>query len=291
MVISYWHHVTKIHNLAANAPNNLLFVPYEAYYNVVLGNHNGPSISSFSENLVQIWKKGRKTAKSGPFSGKGSKNAPFNGIFTNFSDFLLIFVTFPSKYRHRAIYRGIICVVLTIRGGPSSFWKMSAPGKNFWKIIFFGLFSQICVKNDLKCFPVFFLTQIYVISYRMNHFPKKNCINFGQDYHIFRETKIATQSVTKILRFRKKNVTFDFLVLWSWKSIGDMLSTMLRSSLTFSLIRSITKKLRFFTVKFWRFWVIFSYFAYISSIYLYLYRKKSSVRKNYATDFICRNMF
>ena len=40
VVICLGHHVTKIHNLPANAPNDLLFVPYEAYYNVVLGKHN-----------------------------------------------------------------------------------------------------------------------------------------------------------------------------------------------------------------------------------------------------------
>ena len=38
--ISYGHHVTKIHGSATNAPNDLLFVPYEAYYHVVLGKQN-----------------------------------------------------------------------------------------------------------------------------------------------------------------------------------------------------------------------------------------------------------
>ena len=40
VVISLGHRVTKIHNLTANASNDLLFVAYEAYYNVVLRNHN-----------------------------------------------------------------------------------------------------------------------------------------------------------------------------------------------------------------------------------------------------------
>ena len=40
VVISYGHHVTKVHDLATNAPIDLLFVPYEAYYNVVLGKQN-----------------------------------------------------------------------------------------------------------------------------------------------------------------------------------------------------------------------------------------------------------
>ena len=85
--------------------------------------------------------------KNDPFSGKGSRFALFNGIFKNFGDFLQIFVTFPSKYIHRAIKRGIICVVWTIRGGPSSVWKMSSPGKKIRKINFLGPFSQICVKK------------------------------------------------------------------------------------------------------------------------------------------------
>ena len=40
VVISYGHHVTKVHDSATNAPIDLLFVPHEAYYNVVLGNQN-----------------------------------------------------------------------------------------------------------------------------------------------------------------------------------------------------------------------------------------------------------
>ena len=40
VVISYGHHVTKVHDSATNAPIDLFFVPYEAYYNVVLGKQN-----------------------------------------------------------------------------------------------------------------------------------------------------------------------------------------------------------------------------------------------------------
>ena len=59
-------------------------------------------------------------AKNDPFSDEGSQFAPFICIFKEFGDFKQIFVTFPSKYIHRAINRGIICVVSTIRGGSSS---------------------------------------------------------------------------------------------------------------------------------------------------------------------------
>ena len=85
----------------------------------------------------------------------------------------------------------------------------------------------------------------------------------------FAKPKSAYKASQKYWDYVKKNVTFDFLVLGLWKSIGTLLSTMLRSSLNFSPIRSITKKLRFFNGEIL---TILSYFAHIFPIYLY--RKK-----------------
>ena len=61
----YWHHVTKIRNLAANAPNDLLFVPYEAYYNVVLGNYNLKGLAYLG--FVKNWSKVEKGPKNANF--------------------------------------------------------------------------------------------------------------------------------------------------------------------------------------------------------------------------------
>ena len=72
----------------------------------------------------------------------------------------------------------------------------------------------------------------------------------------------------------KKNVTFDFLVLGCWKSIGNKPSIMCRSSLNSSMIGSRTKKLLFF---YGEILPIFSNFAHISLIYLH--RKKNQVWK------------
>ena len=72
VVSFYWHHVTKIHNLAANAPNDLLFVPYEAYYNVVLGNHNlkGLAYLTSVKNGFKIGKRVKKGPKKALFQTK-----------------------------------------------------------------------------------------------------------------------------------------------------------------------------------------------------------------------------
>ena len=72
VVSFYWHHVTKIHNLAENAPNDLLFVPYEAYYNVVLGNHNlnGLAYLTSVKNGFKIEKRVKKGPKKALFQTK-----------------------------------------------------------------------------------------------------------------------------------------------------------------------------------------------------------------------------
>ena len=96
--------------MAENAPNDLLFVPYEAYYNVVLGNYNikGLAYLTSVKNGFKIEKKVKKRAKKGPFSGKSSRLALFNEIFMVLGDLQQIFITFPSKYIHRAKNRDII---------------------------------------------------------------------------------------------------------------------------------------------------------------------------------------
>ena len=96
--------------MAENAPNDLLFVPYEAYYNVVLGNHNikGLAYLTSVKNGFKIGKRVKKRAKKGPFSDKSSRLAIFNEIFMVLGDLQQIFITFPSKYIHRATNRDII---------------------------------------------------------------------------------------------------------------------------------------------------------------------------------------
>ena len=108
--------------MAANAPNDLLFVPYEAYYNVVLGNHNlnGLAYLGFVKNWIKVEKRAKKRPKMALFQAK-VPDLPYSmGFFKDLGYFKHIFVTSPSKYTHRAINRAIICVVSTTRGGSSS---------------------------------------------------------------------------------------------------------------------------------------------------------------------------
>ena len=89
---------------------------------------------------------------------------------------------------------------------------------------------------------------------------------FSKEDLIFVRYKITSENVTKTPGFRQKKRNFCFFVLGCCKSIINLLLIMLRSSLNFSQIESKIKKLRFLTVKFWRFWAIFGQFAYIFPI-------------------------
>ena len=86
--------------MAANAPNDLLFVPYEAYYNVVLGNHNlkGLAYLTSVKNGFKIGKRVKKRAKKGPFSDKSSRLAIFNEIFMVLGDLQQISLSPQNTY-------------------------------------------------------------------------------------------------------------------------------------------------------------------------------------------------
>ena len=90
----------------------------------------------------------------------------------------------------------------------------------------------------------------------------------------FTQYKIHAEMSQKYTDFVKKNVTFDFLVLGCWTSIGNKPSILFRSSLNSSMIGSRTKKLRFF---YGEILAIFSYFAHIFLIHLH--RKKIKCEK------------
>ena len=85
-------------------------MPYETYYNVVSGNHNikGLAYLTSVKNGFKIGKRVKKGPKKGPFSDKSSRLAIFNEIFMVLGDLQQIFITFPSKYIHRATNRDII---------------------------------------------------------------------------------------------------------------------------------------------------------------------------------------
>ena len=73
---------------SANASNYLLFVAYEAHYNVVLENHKliGPACLNSVKNRIET-EKWVKKAKKGPFSGKDLRLGPFNGYLLLLSEF------------------------------------------------------------------------------------------------------------------------------------------------------------------------------------------------------------
>ena len=101
---------------------------------------------------------------------------------------------------------------------------------------------------------------------------KKYFLSFPEKIYFFTQYKIHAEMSQKYTDFVKINVTFDFLVLGCWKSIGNKPSILSRSSLNSSMIGSRTKKLRFF---YGEILAIFSYFAHIFLIYLH--RKKNQV--------------
>ena len=139
---------------------------------------------------------------------------------------------------------------------------MSSPGKKIQKINSLGPFSQICVKNDPKCFLVVFFTPNIFMWYRVIHFLEK-LAQILVKITFFRETKIALQSVTKMLRLRKKRSfwCFDAMVLKINRNLA-FYNTKIIPSLNLGTIGSVRNKLRFFQ---WNFddFELFSQYIYI----------------------------